>query len=587
MIAPLIAFTLLGLTPAKVDVNVNVKDGDVISGEAQFKVTVDAKDPVTQVEFYVGDDLRDTDSSTPYEFKLDTLGEPEGDLKVTFAAYTTEGDNGKKVITLKIDNELSKGAEYHIQKAKNLLIDSKYDEAIKAGKIALKAKPDDAAARIIMARAYLGKGVLDTAQKYAEDIVAADPNNNEAKSLISRVNLERAFTIVNRGTDRMETLKAISTALNSAIDYRMKTLDASIAKYPQVTAENRMKYCDALIAAGRYSAVAIELGPTVKSGTDDINLVNRLGYAYLRMGRTKDAAQMYTTYKKRLSLDAYAYAMYAVALQLNNLTEDAQTALKEAISNDSQNLGVKTAQAFLAMKGNKTATLGSFAQDLVENEGQRSESMYFMGAYSALKVDFENTEKYYRNAVYSEPAFFDVYVQFGIDAMKLANRMKADKAKGKTVEEKDINYQYEAARVYFEAALHAKPESAEALTGLALVYGNLKKNAEMAKYARAAAGAGPAYAAGNYVLSVALQAEAASYRTQAMKFERDGARDDAKKAYDQSNKTIDESQVALKKAQEADPVYIALIAQEPKLIDADAYFLKSGKLPVITPPITE
>jgi len=584
MIAPLLAFTLLSLTPAKVDVNVNVKDGDVISGDAQFKVTVEAKDPVTQVEFYVGDDLRDTDSSTPYEFKLDTLGEPEGNIKVTFAAYTTEGDNGKKVITLKIDNELSKGAEYHIEKAKNLLIDSKYDEAIKAGRVALKAKPDSAAARIVMARAYLGKGVLDTAQKYAEDVVAADPNNSEAKSLISRVNLERAFTIVNRGNDRMETLKSISTALNAAIDYRMKTLDASLSKYTPVTAENRGKYCDALIAAGRYSAVVIELGQIVKSGTEDIKLVNRLGYVYLRMGRSKDAIQMYTTYKKRLTLDAYAYAMLAVALQLNNLVDDAQTALKEAISNDSQNLGVKSAQAYLAMKANKTSTLGSFAQDLVETEGQLPESMYFMGAYSTLKVDYEGAEKSYRNAVYSEPAFFDVYVQFGIDAMKIANKMKADKAKGKTVDDKDINYQYEAARVYFEAALRAKPESAEALTGLALVYGNLKKTSEMSKYARAAAGAGPSYAAGNYVLSVALQAEAAIYRNQAMKFERDGARDDSKKAYDTANKTIDESQVALKKAQEADPVYIAQIAQEPKMADADAYFLKSGKLPVIIPP---
>ena len=35
------------------------------------------------VEFYVGNDLRESDTSTPYEFKLDTLTEPDGDLKVS------------------------------------------------------------------------------------------------------------------------------------------------------------------------------------------------------------------------------------------------------------------------------------------------------------------------------------------------------------------------------------------------------------------------------------------------------------------------------------------------------------------------
>jgi tetratricopeptide (TPR) repeat protein len=293
---------------------------------------------------------------------------------------------------------------------------------------------------------------------------------------------------------------------------------------------------------------------------------------------------MYGTYKKRIALDAYSYAVFAIACELANAKDDALNALKEAISNDSQNTGVKTAQAYLAMRSGKTTTLASFAQDLNDNEGQLPESMYYMGAYFSLKADYENVEKFYRGAVLSEPACFDVYVQLGIDAMRLANRMKANKAKGKTVDDKDINYQYEVAKVYFEIALKVKPDSAEALTGLAVLSGNLKKDAEMTKFAKAAASAGPAYAAGNYILSVALQAEGTAYRTQAMKFEREGAREDARKAYKLADDANEQSKVAMKKAQEADPVYIALIAQEPKLIDADAYFLKSGKLPFITAP---
>ena len=66
---------LLLIAPAKVDLNVNLKNGEILSGTRSFRVMVQADDPINQVEFYVGDELRDTDSSTPYEFKLDTIEE--------------------------------------------------------------------------------------------------------------------------------------------------------------------------------------------------------------------------------------------------------------------------------------------------------------------------------------------------------------------------------------------------------------------------------------------------------------------------------------------------------------------------------
>src|SRR6478752_5983037 len=83
LIGPLFAFALVAFASAqKPAITVNVKNGDVISGEKHFVVKVQAKNPVTQVEFYVGSELRDTDASTPYEFTLDTLSEPDGALKL-------------------------------------------------------------------------------------------------------------------------------------------------------------------------------------------------------------------------------------------------------------------------------------------------------------------------------------------------------------------------------------------------------------------------------------------------------------------------------------------------------------------------
>jgi hypothetical protein len=100
MIAKLAALWLavLAVAPKPVQLSPNIADGDVIDKVRTIRVRVTAEDPVTQVEFYVGDDLRDTDSSTPYEFRIDPLDEPEGELTLTFAAYTTEGDSARKSV---------------------------------------------------------------------------------------------------------------------------------------------------------------------------------------------------------------------------------------------------------------------------------------------------------------------------------------------------------------------------------------------------------------------------------------------------------------------------------------------------------
>src|SRR5579862_4148950 len=131
VIGPLLAFLLVAFASAqKLTLSVNVNDGDTVSGDVHFVVKVQSKNPVTQVEFYVGTELRDTDPSTPYEFNLDSLAENDGDLKIKFVAYTSEGENASKTMVLKIDNGISKGAAFHLAKAKDLLAVSKWDDAI-------------------------------------------------------------------------------------------------------------------------------------------------------------------------------------------------------------------------------------------------------------------------------------------------------------------------------------------------------------------------------------------------------------------------------------------------------------------------
>ena len=91
-----------------------VKSGDNLTGEIQFRAIIQTDHPIQTVEFYVGDDLRESDGSTPYEFKLDTLTEEDGTIKLRFKGFTSEGQNVEKVFSLKVDNGVSKGADFHV-----------------------------------------------------------------------------------------------------------------------------------------------------------------------------------------------------------------------------------------------------------------------------------------------------------------------------------------------------------------------------------------------------------------------------------------------------------------------------------------
>ena len=180
---------------------VMVKNGDSLTGEVQFRAIVQTDHPIQAVEFYVGDDLRESDGSTPYEFKLDTLSEEDGNIKLRFKGFTTEGQNVEKVLNLVVDNGVSKGAEFHVNKGNDLIASGKYDDAITEGRIAQKADKASLGARILLARANYAKGAFDKAQKFAEDALELDKNNRAAKEVIISLKVQQAFNAVSRTTE--------------------------------------------------------------------------------------------------------------------------------------------------------------------------------------------------------------------------------------------------------------------------------------------------------------------------------------------------------------------------------------------------
>ena len=575
--------TALLLGSPKVEINVNTEEGQSLSGVHVFRLTVTSDHPVSQVEFYVGSDLRETDTSTPYEFMLDTLTEKDGALQVSFAAYTTEGESAKKALNVRIDTQLSKGADFNVNRGNELLAVSKWDEAIQAGRTALLIDSNSNPARLVMARAYLGKGVLDQAQRYAEDAIASNANFREAKELLAAINLRRAFVTFNRGENRQETLVAIQTAMKDAIEVRKQVLDEVVDSMGTPNDSNRMAYADAAIRAGRYSAAILALTPAFRSTPEDSAIANRLAYAQLRAMRLSDAAATLREHRRRTVPDAFGWMLVAIleAHQGNNNASD--EAVREAVLSDAEDLGVQTGQAYLALKRRQFGVLRQLIASLARDESQRTEVQYYISIASYALTEFEPSRQAFEAAVLSEPANSDMYVQRGNEALALVAAGRLDAGENE--------FQVKVAKAFYEAALTARPNAPDALTALAIVNVYDKKTAEGYRFAKAAVAASPGYPAGHYVLAMVasireseLRAAAEAIRTGATGGVLTSSQRQEMDGYLQTASAIGkEAADANRTAGELDKTYLAGRVIPTKQ-DANQYFLYHGRVPLLVPP---
>lgn len=575
---------------AKVEISVDAKNGDTILGERTFRVLVQSNNLVTQVEFYVGEELRATDSSTPYEFRIDTLAEKEGPFEVTFAAFTSEGEQAKVKLDLKIDNQLDKGADHFIAQGRDALTQRKWDDALHFGRVALKIKQDSNPARLVMARANFGKGVLDEAQKFAEQVTASEPNNTDALDLGAGINLTKGFAVFNRGgTDREGTLRTIGELFKRAAELRVKVNDARLATLGTVTDDNRMAYADLALRTGRYSLAIRELERLFSKNDRDSAVANRLIYAQMRAGRFAAARKAMSDHTRRGAPDAFGSALQAILAQMAGDATAAMDSERQALINDSSDLGVRTMQAYLAFVRGRGQAFAQIATDLARDEGERPEVLYYLnGLYEGLTM-FEESKAAFERAVLADPTLYDLYVQRANQAIAFSYQPGLDT--------KDAQYQRGLARVLFDTALAAKPESFEALTGAAIVAMMEGRQDDAGKMARAAVAAGPEYASAHYALAAVLGNEVnkAQRDQSAAEIARDQARSNgtaeevarlertAKEARDRALRLLNDMALALSNAGKFDKPNLEG-RSTPQPLDAWRHFARFGRSPLLTPP---
>ena len=475
----------------------DIKDGEVITRLRTIKVIVQSDSVVTQVELYVNGDLHDTATSTPYTFQIDPLAEKDGPEKIMFTGYNTDGQKASVSMTVTINSGAANGPAANTTQARDLLTESKFDDAIYYARLALKSDPNYVSAEIVLARAFFAKGVFDKAEEFAEDALKNDPNNLDALSAVSAIQLKRAFDSYATSGDRNDGVNAIGEAVTKAIQARQKVLDLTFDKVPAPTPATAVSYADTSIRMQHYSNAISALLPAFNA-SPKTDSGNRIAYAQLRLGRMTELARTLAMMKTANVLDAYSYALLSVLDEYNGDAADADENIKEAIEDGGTNLGVQTAQVYLALHRGKLSTMGPLEATLDSDQGQRPEVGYYLSILCDRLKRYEDSDKAFEETIVTEPIMYPMYIERGNESLKkvvLLNEKGADKS-----------YDSLLAQKMYAAAQIAKPDSAEALTALAILDSTQSKTADALQMANAAVAAAPSYAAAHYEASVAYGA---------------------------------------------------------------------------------
>lgn len=569
------------IAPPQMVVKPDIADGTVIKQRQTVKVIVQSDAIVTQVEFYVNDDLRDTATATPYTFTIDPLIEKDGQEKLTFTAYNTDGAKASKTVTVTIDSGASRGAEANTKIAQDLMTESKFDDAIYAARIALKSTPDYVPAQLLLAHAFLAKKVYDRAQEFTEDALRTKPDMTEGLELMATIQLERAFNSYAGTGDRTEFMNNMADAIDTAIAERKKILDKQFDKLPAPGSTDPLHYGRVAVETGHYGAAISAMEPAFGKSFDT-KLGDLIGYAQLRLGRFDDLLLTLQQMKTNNTIDAYSYALWAVVDEYLGDKTNADDNIREAILNKATDLGVQTAQVYIALRRGNISTMEGLAANLQANNSQLPETNFYLAILLQRMGRDEDSDKAFQQTVLADPLSYELYIYRG----------KQAEAKVLDGKDKGANavYDNKLALRMFVAALKAKPDSAEAMTALADLELIGKGETAARNEIDSAIAADPEYAGAFYTGASIYNALAYSYQSDADRIKREasnGMDAETQSEIDQRNTASTNARAKafelFAKAQKLDAVRLAG-SRIPRTDEIFPYLLQYGMLPVITPP---
>lgn len=283
---------------------------------------------IAKVEFSVDGKLRSTDTSTPYSFDWDTLQDADGQHTLTATVYDTAGRTATATITVVVDNELSKGAEYHADAALAALSQGNVDLAMNYARRALKIDPGNLKAARAMAAIYRQRGDVSKAISVLEK--AAIPENEvDARADLAGLYMAAA-------ADAPSTDDFLAYADKAIAQYKLMLA----AKEARVNAAqqgkpNPVAAGDTAFYAHQWEAAIQQYQKCGESLDAPLECANRLALAYIRAGRLRAAELLLHSLDRSHRGDAVTNAVQALLLVRNHALDDARAMVKDGAAGGS------------------------------------------------------------------------------------------------------------------------------------------------------------------------------------------------------------------------------------------------------------
>ena len=404
---------------------------------------------VEKVEFYVDDQLKATATSTPYQFNWDTLAETEGTHVLAATAFDAKNRTARAKITITIDNELGKGADYHADAALAAIKEGKVEDAARYARRAVKISPNNL--RAAMALAIMHKRNRDYAQALAVLAKAELPENDtEARALLVSLHIDKGEA----GESTDEFLKEAGTAID--IYKKMVAIRVVAVKSGGSAAAVAVAKGDVLCEGRDWMAASLAYGKAGDPDTAPMEVTNRLLLSYIEGGRMKEASRLVTQLLRNKKADEVTRALAGLVYFNEHQLSKARDIVQDGVDNKLLPALIVAAYCDLAMqKSHRAAQEVEAAYAIAPNLAE----VILLRAY--VLPDAQEAHKELIHALEINPTLTEAYTLRGFQSL-----MSRDKGR------------FVTADAYFEFALKRDANSPYALMGNILSLLNQKRPQE-------------------------------------------------------------------------------------------------------------
>lgn len=371
-------------------------DGSKVSDIATVEARVTGAEDVgvQKVEFTVDGQVAGSDVSTPYTLEWDTLAVQEGQHKIAARATDANGATASAEVSLVVDNELARGADYHADQALEAVKSGDLDAAARSARRALKLQPGNVRAARALAAIWRKRGEL---AKALDVLNAANPAADDVESMRAII----AMTIA-RG-DAMGDVQEFLTASASAVEIARKHWGARIAALPKDAPA--VEAGDAFFAAHAYGDAIKAYQRAGDALTAPLAAVNRLLLAYVVSNRQKEAETLVKSLTREKRSDDVTCAVIGLWRLSRQEVKAAREVVAEAATREVLPAMIVLAVCDLATGARKKATptierIAAIAPDLPE----------VLLLKSFIETDAQDARRDISLALQSDPAMIEAYV---------------------------------------------------------------------------------------------------------------------------------------------------------------------------------